>query len=182
MKQDNSRHHFWTDWKRTTTPCNPFDNRNRKKWPDWLLLLLLKQSHSECPAGSTDHTLGHKVHCIRVDPWSKYSVTLCGDLQSVVAPRQRKASFTILFMMCLVLYPVRLGGGDWHRTSKKMMWGHPTVLPSGKPTFNLKLLQASLACTELWFAGDTTYMSERKTIWSFSCGHQLPSAIVRILD
>lgn len=60
--------------------------------------------------------------------------------------------------------------------------GHPIVLPSGKPTCNLKLLQASLACIELWLAGDTTYMSERKTIWSFSCVHQLPSAIMRMLD
>lgn len=87
----------------------------------------------------------------------------------------------LIYDACLVLYPMRLGGGDWQNQQEEIL-GHPIVLPSGKPTCNLKLLQAFLACIELWFAGDTTYMSERKTIWSFSCVHQLPSAIMRMLD
>lgn len=37
---------------------HPSDSRSRKRWPDWLLLLLLKQNHSECSAVSSDHALG----------------------------------------------------------------------------------------------------------------------------
>lgn len=46
----------------------------------------------------------------------------------------------------------------------------------------LKIVTGLSCLHELWLAGDTTYVSERKTIWSFSCVHQLPSAIMRMLD
>lgn len=88
----------------------------------------------------------------------------------------------LIYDAYLVLYPVRLSAGVYHRTSRKMVLGHPMVLPSRKLTCNLKLLQACLVCIKLWFAGDITYVSVRKEIWLFSCVHWLPSAIMRVLD
>ena len=100
----NNWYHFWTGWESTLTPATDptaETGSSSKKRPDWLLLLLLRQSLSECPAVPGYYTPVQKVYCIRVDPWNKYSVTLRGELQSVVSHRQRKACFTILFMMCI---------------------------------------------------------------------------------
>lgn len=164
MKQDKSRHHFWTGWKCIVTPCSWSDNRSRKRWPDCLLLPSLKQSFRVPNCVQWPHSGSQSLLYWRniggIFPLEEIQCDLvwwtpeCGGSQAKKSILQH-----LIYDVCLVLYPVRLGGGDWHRASKQMMLGHPIVLPSGKPTCNLKLLQASLACIEQWFAGDTTYMS-----------------------
>lgn len=121
----NKWHNFWTGCESTSIPATDptvETGSSRKRWPAWLLLLLLRQSLSECPPASSYLTLVQKVYCIWVDVWNKYSVTLRGELQSVVAHRQRKASFSILFMVSIwscILWSSVLGtatepAGRWY--------------------------------------------------------------------
>lgn len=121
--------------------CNQSDSRNQFKQEKvtWLLLLSLRQSLSECPAVSTSHTRSESL-LYQSGPFNKHSMILHCELKTVVAYMQRKASFTILFMMYIwscILWGLVLGA-----TTEPARWRYPMALPSRK--FNLKLLQACL--------------------------------------
>lgn len=132
----NNWHGFWTGWESTVTPATDLTLEtgwSRKRWPDWLLLLLLRQSLSECPAVSSYHTLVQKVYCIEVDPWNN-TAWPCVVNSRVWWFTGKGKHPSRSYSWCAFC-----GAGSCHRTIRKMILGHPMVLPCRKLACNLKV-------------------------------------------